>query len=110
MSVVICGIPREGFDYLRKLSGSRDKDIAWMVRENLKKNRLTGGFAKEVKSIRSGTPLRSDYTQESSDGGLRVILRSCDTTIPNSLTGFDLPSNSWRSILVVARIASSLSE
>jgi hypothetical protein len=56
LSVVVCGIPREGFDYLRKLSGSRDNDVAWIVRENLKKNRLAGGFAKEVRSIRSGMP------------------------------------------------------
>ncbi len=52
-SVVICGVPVAGFDYLRELAGSKDEDIVWIVKENLKKNRLLSGFPNEVRSVSS---------------------------------------------------------
>jgi len=48
LSVVICAIPKEGFGYLRNLIDSRDADVLWVIRENLKKNRLTKNFPAEV--------------------------------------------------------------
>jgi len=56
LSVVICGAPTEGFKYLRRLAASENKDIRWIVRENLKKKRLTIRFPKEVESV--GSTLR----------------------------------------------------
>jgi hypothetical protein len=40
LSVAIAAAPEPGLKYLRELSGSTDKYIQWIVRENLKKNRL----------------------------------------------------------------------
>jgi hypothetical protein len=48
LSVVICAIPKEGFEYLGRIAGSRDPDVLWVVRENLKKNRLVKNFPAEV--------------------------------------------------------------
>ena len=48
LSVVICAIPEEGFEYLRNLIDSRDTDVSWVIKENLKKNRLTKNFPTEV--------------------------------------------------------------
>jgi hypothetical protein len=53
LSVVVCGAPAEGFEYLRELAGSKNKDVVWIVRENLKKNRLTSRFPEEVESVSS---------------------------------------------------------
>ena len=52
LSVIICGVPRAGFDYLRELAESEwDAEILWIVRENLKKDRLRRGFPAEVRSV-----------------------------------------------------------
>lgn len=48
LSVVICAAPREGFEYMRNLIDSRDADVLWVIKENLKKNRLTKNFPTEV--------------------------------------------------------------
>jgi hypothetical protein len=48
LSVVICAIPKEGFEYLRRIAGSRDPDVLWVIKENLKKNRLVKSFPAEV--------------------------------------------------------------
>ena len=40
LSVVICEIPKEGFENMRQLIDSKDNDILWIIGENLKKNRL----------------------------------------------------------------------
>ena len=53
LSVVICGVPRDGFDYLRELAASDDKEIVWIVKENLKKNRLLSVYSDEVRSVSS---------------------------------------------------------
>lgn len=41
VSVAIAAAPDAGFDWLYKLASSSDPDVQWLVRENLKKNRLT---------------------------------------------------------------------
>ncbi len=48
LSVVICAIPKEGFEYMQQIAASRDLDVLWVIRENLKKNRLVKNFPAEV--------------------------------------------------------------
>ncbi len=52
LSVVVCAIPGEGFEYLRQLVELQDSDVAWIIRENLKKKRLIKNFPERVDSIR----------------------------------------------------------
>jgi hypothetical protein len=52
LSVVICAIPQEGFEYMRQLIDSQDADVIWVAKENLKKNRLVRKFPNEVAAIR----------------------------------------------------------
>lgn len=52
LSVVVCAVPEEGFEYVRQITGSRDADVLWIVRENLKKNRLLKNFPQKVASIK----------------------------------------------------------
>jgi hypothetical protein len=52
LSVVVCAIPREGFEYMRQLVDTQNAVILWIVRENLKKSRLIRNFPKEVASIK----------------------------------------------------------
>ncbi len=52
LSVVICAIPKEGFEYVRQLTDAQDADILWIIKENLKKNRLIKNFPNEVASIK----------------------------------------------------------
>jgi hypothetical protein len=52
LSVIVCAFPREGFEYMRHLVDTQDADISWIVKENLKKNRLLKNFPEEVASIK----------------------------------------------------------
>ncbi len=52
LSVVICAIPKEGFEYMYQLIDPREKDTLWIIKENLKKNRLIKNFPDEVASIK----------------------------------------------------------
>lgn len=52
LSVVVCANPREGFEYMRQLTDTQDADILWIVKENLKKNRLIKNFPEEVASTK----------------------------------------------------------
>jgi hypothetical protein len=52
LSVVVEQIPQEGFEYLNKLAKKEDKDIIWIVKTNLKKNRLLKKYPKEVEKIK----------------------------------------------------------
>lgn len=52
LSVVICAISKEGFEYMHQLVESRDEDILWIIKENLKKKRLIKNFPDEVASIK----------------------------------------------------------
>ena len=56
LSVVIHAIPKEGFQYLQQLADSQDADVQWIVKENLKKNRLTKNFPEEVAAIKNHSP------------------------------------------------------
>ena len=51
LSVVVKEIPKEGFGYLRQIARGGDPDIKWIVRENLKKDRLVKNFLDEVKAV-----------------------------------------------------------
>ncbi|MDN7012590.1 hypothetical protein FGW20_05960 [Methanoculleus sp. FWC-SCC3] len=53
LSVVIAALPAPGFEYLRQLATLDDQDIRWIVRENLKKNRLEKRYPETVQHIRA---------------------------------------------------------
>jgi hypothetical protein len=48
LSVVVSFVPKQGFDYMHRIAQSKDSDILWIIKQNLKKNRLTKNFPKEV--------------------------------------------------------------
>jgi hypothetical protein len=56
LSVVIYATPKEGFEYMQRLIGSQDPDILWVVRENLKKNRIVKYFPDEVAAAKKLLP------------------------------------------------------
>jgi hypothetical protein len=51
LSVVVSALPREGFEYMRQLAPSNDRDVRWIVKENLGKKRLTGRYPGEVRAV-----------------------------------------------------------
>jgi hypothetical protein len=51
LSVVVQSAPIEGFRYLHQLTEERDKDIAWIAGQNLRKKRLTKKYPKEVRAV-----------------------------------------------------------
>ena len=51
LSVVVCALPREGFDLMRRLVETGDSDLRWIVEQNLKKNRLIRSFPAEVERV-----------------------------------------------------------
>jgi hypothetical protein len=51
LSVFAHHCPTEGFALMRKIAAVQDSDIAWIVRENLKKKRLTEPFAEDVRQV-----------------------------------------------------------
>ncbi len=53
LSVVTATLPDAGFAYLRILAASDDKDVLWIVRENLKKSRLTKVFPADVAELKA---------------------------------------------------------
>jgi len=53
LSVVVAALPPEGFAYLHQLAGSSDRDVQWILKENLKKARLTRNFPGEVAMIKA---------------------------------------------------------
>jgi hypothetical protein len=52
-SVALVAYPERGKRYMEKWAESEDKDIRWIVRENLKKKRLTRMDADWVNKLRS---------------------------------------------------------
>jgi len=50
-SVIAVARPRDSFAYLEELVASKDDDAIWIVRENLKKDRLRKNFPKEVAAL-----------------------------------------------------------
>jgi hypothetical protein len=53
LSVVVQALPEEGFAFMHRLVAAQDKDVLWIVKENLKKNRLAKNFPTQVESIKS---------------------------------------------------------
>ena len=51
--MVVAALPPEGFAYLHQLAGSPDRDVQWILKENLKKARLTRNFPEEVAMIKA---------------------------------------------------------
>lgn len=52
LSVVVHAIPEEGFALMERLTSSPDPDILWIVKQNLKKKRLTRNHPAAVDSVR----------------------------------------------------------
>jgi len=52
LSVVVQATPILGFNYMEKLAKSKDKDVIWIVKNNLKKNRLIKNFPNEVNHVK----------------------------------------------------------
>jgi hypothetical protein len=53
LSVIICALPKEeGFGYMYQLVDSQDVDILWILKQNLRKNRLIKKFPDEVASMK----------------------------------------------------------
>ncbi|MHA1945378.1 MAG: hypothetical protein ACXAC6_11340 [Candidatus Hodarchaeales archaeon] len=50
-SVIVVEVPDEGFTLLKSLANTEDKDIRWIIKENLKKNRLTKAFKVNVQQV-----------------------------------------------------------
>ncbi|MFX1508363.1 MAG: hypothetical protein ACFFDC_19955 [Promethearchaeota archaeon] len=51
LSVVVQANPEEGFEYLNELAISQDNNIVWILKQNLKKNRLIKNFPSKVKAL-----------------------------------------------------------
>jgi hypothetical protein len=51
VSVFVAHAPVEGFTLMRKCAAIRDPDISRIMRENLKKTRLSGKYPQEVKQV-----------------------------------------------------------
>jgi hypothetical protein len=51
LSVVVCARPHEGFAFMARLVDSGDPDVLWIVKQNLRKNRLLKNFPQEVASL-----------------------------------------------------------
>jgi hypothetical protein len=51
VSVYVAHSPAEGFTLLRKSAAVRDSDIAWIIRENLKKKRISGPYPEDVGKV-----------------------------------------------------------
>jgi len=52
LSVVVSAIPEEGFAFMAVLSEIEDTDLAWILRENLKKKRLSYNYPDRVYHIK----------------------------------------------------------
>ena len=53
LSVVVCAVPQEGFAYLGQLAGIDDRDVHWILSQNLKKNRLAKNYPVQVHALRA---------------------------------------------------------
>jgi hypothetical protein len=50
LSVVVAAVPQDGFEYMAQLIGTQDPDVLWIVKQNLKKNRLVKKFPEAVEA------------------------------------------------------------
>lgn len=53
LSVVVAAVPEDGFEYLCHLIDTQDPEVLWIVKQNLKKNRLLKNYPKAVESTQS---------------------------------------------------------
>jgi hypothetical protein len=51
LSVVVCTIPKEGFEFVEQSIASQEPDVLWIVKQNLKKNRLVANYPREGEAI-----------------------------------------------------------
>ncbi len=51
LSVIVQAIPEDGFEYLEELTEYQDKDILWILKQNLNKNRLIKNYPSKVKEL-----------------------------------------------------------
>lgn len=51
LSVVVQAVPDEGFGWLARLVDTEDTDVLWIVRQNLKKNRLVRHYPEQVEAL-----------------------------------------------------------
>ncbi len=51
LSVVVCALPQEGFALIEQLVASPDGDFLWIVKQNLKKNRLVSRYPQQVETL-----------------------------------------------------------
>ncbi len=51
LSVYAAAAPAEGFALMRKTAALQDPDLAWVIRENLKKKRLNSSFEREAAQV-----------------------------------------------------------
>lgn len=50
--VVVHALPKQGFEFMAESVDLQDSDVLWIVKENLKKNRLLKNFPEEVESTK----------------------------------------------------------
>ena len=53
LSVVVAATPEAGFALMRCLAASNDRDVRWIVVENLKKGRIAKPYPAEVAAVRA---------------------------------------------------------
>jgi hypothetical protein len=51
VSVVVAALPADGFEWMSDLVDIEDRDLTWVVKQNLKKNRLVKRFPGQVTEI-----------------------------------------------------------
>jgi hypothetical protein len=53
VSVVVAAAPEEGFRWMTRLAATKDPDVIWILKENLKKSRLADAFPGRVERIQT---------------------------------------------------------
>jgi len=53
VSVVVAAAPEEGFRWMTRLAATKDPDVTWILKENLKKSRLADAFPGRVERIQT---------------------------------------------------------
>jgi hypothetical protein len=53
LSVVVQANPEQGFPFMEELVGSKDKDVHWILKQNLRKNRLIKYFPEQVEHVKN---------------------------------------------------------
>ncbi|MFX0062755.1 MAG: hypothetical protein ACFFC7_11295 [Candidatus Hermodarchaeota archaeon] len=51
LSVIVSALPTEGFEYIYELIDMQDEDILRIIKQNLKKNRLSKNYSNEVENL-----------------------------------------------------------